>query len=219
MLAAVAGRGRWSRVWLVRAASAGVVVLGVAAPLLMRVAWEGAAELREADAAAERGRVDLEIVHLGRAARWRAPLASHDEAALARLLAIADRDAGSQTALMAWREARAALLATRVWGPADAATLDAVNREIAGTMAAQERVFGTDLSGRGEAEAFHLRLLEQPPPATGSWGVMVGLAIVAAALGLIVGVPETGRVRVVALGVCWTIAVVLAMFAMLACGG
>lgn len=207
--------------WQVRAASAVVVVLGVAAPLLMRAAWEGRAELREADAAAGRGRVDLEIVHLGRAARWRVPLASHDEAALARLLAIADTasalgDAGSQTALMAWREARAALLATRSWGPADAATLAAVNREIAATMAAQERMFGTDLSGRAEAEAFHLALLAAAPRGADRRSGMLVLAIVAAALGLIVGVPGAGRVRGVALAVCWTIALVLAT---LACGG
>lgn len=206
--------------WLVRAASAVVVVFGVAAPLWLRAAWEGAAELREADAAVERGRVDLEVVHLGRAARWRVPLASHDEAALARLLAIADTatalgEAGSQMALLARREVRAALLATRTWGPRDTAMLAAVNREIAAAMAAQEQVFGTDLSGRGEAEAYHLALLEQAPRGGGTWALLIALAVVAAALGLVVGVPETGRVRGVALAVWWTIAVGLAMLACL----
>ncbi|HEY0137997.1 MAG TPA: hypothetical protein VGB85_28120, partial [Nannocystis sp.] len=74
--------------WLMRAAGAGLIVLGVAAPLLGRVAWEGQAELRAAQAAAERGRVDLEIVHLGRAARWRSPVSGHDDAALERLMAV-----------------------------------------------------------------------------------------------------------------------------------
>ena len=148
------------------------------------------------------------------------PLASHDEAALARLLAIGDTaaalgDAGSQTALLARREVRAALLATRTGGPTDTAMLAAVDREIAAAMAAQEQVFGTDLSGRGESEAYHLALLEQAPQATGPWGVTAALAIVAAALGLIVGVPETGRVRGVALAVCWSIALGLATLACL----
>ena len=203
--------------WLVRAASAAVALLGVAAPLLLRASWEGAAELAQADAAAERGRVDLEIVHLGRAARWRAPLASHDEVALTRLLAIADTAAaigdGTQTALLARREARAALLATRTWEPTDAAMLAAVDREIAVAMAAQELVFGTDLSGRGESEAYHLALLEQAPRGDGTWALSAALAIVVAALGLIVAVPETGRVRGAALAVCWAIALGLATLA------
>ena len=200
MLPAVARDGRRSRVWLVRAAGAMLIVIGVAAPLLLRVAWEGRAELEMADAAAERGRVDLEIVHLGRAARWRAPFFGHDEDALARLMAVAGTakmlgDAGSQTALMAHREVRAALLATRGLGPVDPSLLDAVNHEIAGAMAEQELLFGTDLSGRGEREAHHFALLEAARVGDPRWLLFAALAIVAAALGLVIGVPTSGRAR------------------------
>ena len=184
--------------WLMRAAGAGLIVLGVAAPLLGRVAWEGQAELRAAEAAAERGRIDLEIVHLGRAARWRSPVAGHDEAAIDRLMSVA-REAvergDSQTALLAHREVRGALLATRGWSSLDAELYDAVNREIAAAMAAQEQVFGTDLSGRGEAAAYHLALLEQARPVESPWAVIASLAIVAAVIGLVIGVTDRGVAR------------------------
>ena len=196
--------------WLMRAAGAVVIVLGVAAPLLGRVAWEGRAELRAAQAASERGRVDLEIVHLGRAVRWRSPFAGHDEAALERLMAVG-REAlargDSQTALLAHREVRGAVLATRAWSSLDDSLYHAVNGEIAAAMAAQEQVFGTDLSGRGEAEAYHLALLEQARPAESAWAVFVGLAIVAAAIGVAV----SRRVTIV----CWSVALMLAAIAWL----
>lgn len=181
MLRAVFRRGR---LW--RAAWAALVLIGVATPLLLRVAWEGRAELAAADAAAAEGRVDREIVHLGRAARWRAPLLRHDDEALARLIAVGAAaeagERGAQTALSAYREARGALLATRAWGLADAALYDATNRRIAALMAAQEQVFGTDLSGTGAAEAYHLELLERASPGDPAWpsllwiGLLVGLA-------------------------------------------
>jgi hypothetical protein len=204
-----------SRGWLIRAAGAGIVVLGVAAPLLGRVAWEGQAELREADAAGERGRVDLEIVHLGRAARWRSPVSGHDEAALDRLMSIAweARERGdSQTALLAHREVRGALLATRGWSSLDEGLYHAVNGEIAAAMAAQERVFGTDLSGSGEAEAYHLALLEQARPVASPWAVVASLAIVTAVLGLVIGVTDRGVARR-ALVVLGALALVLAAVA------
>ena len=80
--------GRWGRRWLAGAAWAGVALVVAIGPLLVRVAWEGRAELIAADEAAAAGRVDLEIVHLGRAARWRAPFAASDDAAIGRLLAL-----------------------------------------------------------------------------------------------------------------------------------
>lgn len=141
--------------------------VGVAGLLGLRVAWEGRAELMAADQAAAAGRVDLEIVHLGRAARWRVPIAGSDEAAIERLLAIGAASEGEaatvSTALVAYREARSALWATRIGSAADGAALGLANRRIAALMAAQERAFGTDLSGRGAQEAYHLALLAAGP--------------------------------------------------------
>lgn len=158
-------------------------VLGVLGPLLGRAAWEGRGALDQAGLAAAEGRVDREIMHLGRAARWRVPFASHDEAALARLLAIATEaerggEAGSQTALTAYREARGALLASMAWGVADPELLAAANQGIARLMAAQEQMFGTDLSGTGTAEAYHLTLLQQAGEQRPPWPALTAVATV-----------------------------------------
>jgi hypothetical protein len=178
------------------------VGLGVAGPLLARAAWEGRAELRRADEAAASGRVDLEVVHLGRAARWRAPLAGHDERALARLMAIgeaAEADTagrGPTTALLAYREVRSALLATRAWGLADPATYAAANRKIAGLMATQEQLFETDLSRVGAAERHHLELLERSGERPTPWAlVLAAVAGLAGAAALGRGIPGTGKIR------------------------
>ncbi len=193
------------------------LALGVCSPLLLRAAWEGRAELTSADVAREAGRVDLEIVHLGRAARWRVPWAGHDETALARLLALGEagarEDATSQTALMAHREARSALLATRGWGLADDEAMHAANRAIATAMAAQEQAFGSDLSGRGEAEVHHLALLGRAETGAAPWAPLAGLAVLAAVIGLRAGLPARGGVRRPALLGGLTLALTLAAIA------
>lgn len=184
------------------AAWAAVVVLGVSGPLLGRAAWEGRGALAQAERAAAEGRVDGEIMQLGRAARWRVPIARHDEVALARLMTIAAEaeragEASSQTALTAYREARGALLASRAWGVADPALLDAANHGIARLMAAQEQVFGTDLSGAGSPEAYHLALLrragEQGPP----WPALTGVLTALTSALALRGGPKEGRARVI----------------------
>lgn len=158
--------GRWGRRWLAGAAWAGVALVVAIGPLLVRVAWEGRAELIAADEAAAAGRVDLEIVHLGRAARWRAPFAASDDAAIGRLLALGAAHEGDEatltTALAAYRELRGALWATRVRAP-EGEALALTNGRIAALMAAQERAFATDLSRRGAQEAYHLALLAAGP--------------------------------------------------------
>lgn len=184
----------WTALWVALA------LLGVLGPLLGRAAWEGRGALALADRAAAEGRVDREIMQLGRAARWRVPLAGHDEAALERLLTIAARAeqagaASSQTALAAYREARGALLATRAWGIVDVARLEDANRGIARLMAAQERAFGTDLSGAGDPEAHHLALLRRAGETGPPWPALAAvLAALAGALALRGG-PARGRAR------------------------
>jgi hypothetical protein len=156
------------RVLLRRIVWAFLLLFGVLIPLSVRVVWEGRAELEAADRARGEELLTQEIEHLGRAARWRLPIASHDEIALHRLLAIGEDqealgDDGIQTALMAYREVRRALLATRSWGIPHEDLFAQANQRIAVLMAIQERDFGTDLSGRGEQEAYHLELLERVP--------------------------------------------------------
>lgn len=135
----------------------GVVALAV--PIAVRAAVDGRAALAEAEATED---LDLRIERLGHAARWRLPLASHDEAALDALLEIGE-SAEAEASLAAYREARRAMLATRAWGLSDPARFTAVNERIASAMAAQEEADGTDVGGRGDPYAHHLALLEQVP--------------------------------------------------------
>lgn len=171
------------RPWLGRAGLLTVIVAGVFAPLCVRAIWEGRAELEAASAAAEAARHDDEIIHLGRAARWRVPLASHDDQALDRLMALGaaheQRGAeGRADALAAYREARRAILATRTLGIPHADVFHAANQRIAALMAAQERELGMDLSGEGRQEDHHLALLEQVPGPDPVRGAGVALAFV-----------------------------------------
>lgn len=122
------------------------VILGLIAlllvPLVGRTIVDGRAELTRAEAAAEDGDRDAEIRHLGRAARFRLPLAKHDELALARLRELALDAAARQeisTALVAWREIRSALIGTRTLDVADPELLAEANVAIVELMVAQAR--------------------------------------------------------------------------------
>jgi hypothetical protein len=111
----------------------------VVATLMTRVVLDGRDELNAATIEGERGHPRREIVHLGRAARWRAPLFTHDERALSRLESIgaAAVEAGDWAlALDAYRELRRALWATRAWGSvSDPAALMRADAVIAEGMA------------------------------------------------------------------------------------
>jgi hypothetical protein len=157
---------RWRR-WGKRALWMLAIVACTAGPLAYRVSFEARAELEAADHAQQSGDVEREIVHLGRALRWRLPLSGHDEVAIDRLLEIGGAHAqtteGASAALSAYREVRRGLLATRAWGVPHEDVFHLVNGRIAELMAAQERRFGTNASGDEDPYAYHLRLLEQVP--------------------------------------------------------
>lgn len=171
-------------------------------PLAARVAWEGSAELERAAAAGEAAQRDEQIIHLGRAARWRLPIASHDEQALEQLMALGrdyEEQGSRDDALAAYREARRAILATRAWWLSDRDQFEAANARIAFLMAEQERELGTDLSGSGEQEAYHLALLEQvpgPDPTRSGLTALAFLAWVAATVGFVMrALDAQGRLR------------------------
>jgi hypothetical protein len=116
------------------------LALVVLASLFVRAWLDGRAQLREAEEMAVAGDLDGEIRHLGRAARWRLPFAEHDELARARLREIAEREAEAghvDVALVAWRELRSAILATRTTDVADPEGLEAANAAIVELMVAQ----------------------------------------------------------------------------------
>lgn len=147
---------------------AGVAVLLIGLPIATRVAWDGRAELELADQAAEAGDFEGELVHLGRAARWRMPLLGHDDEAIDRLITMGDEAArmgeeGRADALAAYREARRALLATRTFSIPRPDVFAYANESIATLMAEQEERFGTDVGGTGDPKAYHLGLLEAVP--------------------------------------------------------
>lgn len=158
------GVSRWRR-WLVR------VVVGLAAilgPLIVRAAIEGRAELSLAD---EASTTEQAIVHLGRAARWRLPIADHDEHARARLEAIAEQAEHAEDdelALVAWRELRGALLGTRTGSVVDAEQLERANSGIVrGMVGLAEAPGGPGAGERWQAE------LEAAPASDGA-GTRVG---------------------------------------------
>jgi hypothetical protein len=145
--------------WLVRAL---IVLAAILGPLTVRACIEGRAELREADGA---DTTEQAIVHLGRAARWRLPIADHDEQARARLEAIADtaeRDDDDELALVAWRELRAALLGTRTGSVVDTEQLERANSGIVRGMVAM-----ADEAGEPEASERWQAELDAPPASDG----------------------------------------------------
>ncbi len=125
-----------------------VAIVAVLGPLLIRAAIESRAELGRAELAEADS--DLGIVHLGRAARWRSPLTDHDERARDQLEQIANeaelaRD--PELALVAWRELRGALLATRTWSVVDPEQLERANLGIVRGMLVLARAAGEPEAG------------------------------------------------------------------------
>jgi hypothetical protein len=133
------GVGRWQRA--LRIAAIALVGLGA---LVVRVACEASAELELAAAARAAGDEHDEVIHLGRALRWRLPGASTDEIAIARLLEIGETTQDRAHALVAYREIRSALLGSRALDVPHADVLRDVDERIAtlmseGDAAAQAR--------------------------------------------------------------------------------
>lgn len=116
------------------------------------------------------------IVHLRRAARWYAPLSPYHARAL-RLLwqqgEQAERAGEQESALLAYRAVRGAILATRSLYVPERALLTAANERIASLMAHQE-VPGVDAGKSPEQlRGEHLALLEPIPGPNVFWSCVV----------------------------------------------
>jgi hypothetical protein len=146
----------------------GWIALGVA-PLVVRVACEANGELDAAAAAREVGDGDGEVLHLGRALRWRLPLATHDERAIARLLEIGEQAAGLDPALSlaAYREIRSALIGSRGLDVPHADVLADVDARIAAAMADGDAA--AEAARRAELEREPGRSRLGPALAAGGW--------------------------------------------------
>jgi len=198
------GRFAAIRPGLVRLAWVAGVGVAVALPLAVRAGWEGQLEMAAARVAASEGDLEAQMLHLGRAARWRLPLARHDEEAIDALLSLGEQleakgPEARETALVAYREVRRALLATRAWGVPQRDAFERANRRIAALMAAQEREFASDLSTSGDQEAWHLERLSQVPGPS-SWKANLAalgfVGWVATAVGFVLfSVDAQGRLR------------------------
>lgn len=181
-----------------------LVATFIAIPTYGRVSWELAAE-RERATAAEG--VGDRIIHLGRAARWKLPLASGDEAALDELMALGREHAASAekdvearlVALASLREARAAILARR--GPiqwaAERERLHELDVEIADLMALEElRWYGPE---HAKDAAWHLERLAVASSRTRPFAVFAALSFLVSVAGLVafllVGLDDRGRLR------------------------
>lgn len=132
-------------------------------PLVGRVACEARSELAQAEDARAAGDEDGEIMHLGRALRWRLPGASQDDIAVARLLALGEAasergDGGA--ALAAYREVRSALLGSRALDVPHADVLADVDTRIAALMADEpETIAVRHAELRDESDRSRLGLL------------------------------------------------------------
>jgi hypothetical protein len=190
--------GRARVVGLVSARGLGWIV-AFAVPVVARAWMEGRGELEAADEAIASDDADGEVEHLGRALRWRAPFSEVDDVALARLFAIgeaAEENGDDALALAAYREARGALLATRVLAVPHPDARAELDLRIARLMAAEERRVGIE---DGDREAHHLALLSVTPgpdPVRATIAATTFVAWVLASLAVLLrGVDGNGRVR------------------------
>ena len=129
-------------VWVRKAVLGGALVgVVVVVPIAIRATVEGSAALDEALGTDD---IDLRIERLGHAARWRMPIATHDERALDALVEIGE-SRNDEASLAAYREARRALLGTRAWGLSDPARFEMLCERIATAMAAREEADASDV--------------------------------------------------------------------------
>lgn len=198
--APVRGRGPWWRRFILT----GLVVVVAVLPLWLRVGIEGRLELARADQARTQDAPDREIEHLGRALRWRAPLLDHDERALDRLWALARQQqqrgpVGREGALMAYREVRRGLLATRAWDIPHREHWEQANAQIAVLMAQQEHELGFRGESQTEAQQHHrarLQRISGPDPIRAALASLAFVGWIAAVVGFAWrGLDRAGRLR------------------------
>lgn len=181
-----------------------VVALALLAPIVGRSISEGRRELQYADDAAAHGDIDLEVMHLGRAARWRVPGTLHRATALARLSSMAREyevlgDTGLEPALAARREIRRALISTRVVEVSHPELLADANRAIARLMARQEQLYGLEVGHPAARVHHHLALLSAPTPGPSWLSLVAALGFPAWLAGIAAfaryAIADSGRLR------------------------
>ncbi len=180
---------------------AGALLVAGAALLMVivRVVVSSRGEWREAEARLSQGDREGALDHLGRAARLYAPGNPYSRRALARIAEIARTSDDRALSLLAWREARSAILATRSVYTPHRALLAEANARIATLAAALEPPSvdpGADEAARARWHAD--RLARDDAPSVGwSLAALAGLALfVGCAIGFFFrGLDERDRLR------------------------
>jgi hypothetical protein len=168
----------------------------------LRVLWSSHGEWREAERCLAENDPPAAVDHFGRAARLYAPGSPWVERSLGRLEAMAlaaEAHKDDSLALMAWRELRSSVLATRSFYTPHPAMLERANQHIARLMAMSEPPSvapGAKLAAR---ERWHAARLAQDDAPSVLWSVLALLGLVGwigAAIGLLLGgIDEEARLR------------------------
>jgi hypothetical protein len=165
---------------------AGLVALGLASVVLGRVVWSGRAAFQEghaaerralnvADPAARRLALEEAVVRSRRAARWYAPgngYVTRSLEALRRIARLAEQHGDRQTALMAYRAIRRAILGSRSFFTPHKDHLAPANGNIARLSALEQggQTAGADQLAR--YEAWHLAQLRRDAAPSVGWSIL-----------------------------------------------
>ncbi len=170
----------FARRWAIRLA---LVWFGL---LYVRVAWVSHAEVELAASAQAEGRIRVAIAHYRRAARHVAPPLDASTEALAALVSIADaaeRSRDVDTALLAHRSVRGAILATRPLGLFRGRYLEEADERIATLVARDDHASTLRDSSLDAVRRMHRRTLTEQPSerAFGTVLALLGFATFVAA--------------------------------------
>ncbi|HEX2569600.1 MAG TPA: hypothetical protein VH877_08580 [Polyangia bacterium] len=187
------------RARLLRGALLALIALGL---MTLRVLWSSHGEWREAERCLAANDPPAAVDHFGRAARLYAPGSPWVERSLGRLEEIAlgaEAHKDAPLALLAWRELRSSVLATRSFYTPHPALLERTNQHIARLMAQTEPPSvapGAKLAAR---ERWHAARLAQDDAPSVLWSVLalVGLmGWIGAAIGFLLrGIDNEARLR------------------------
>lgn len=189
------------RARLLRGAVLALIALGL---MTLRVLWSSHGEWREAERCLAENDAPAAVDHFGRAARLYAPGSPWVERSLGRLAEMAlgaEDHQDDSLALMAWRELRSSVLATRSFYTPHPAALERANQHIARLMARTEDPKasvppGAKLAAR---ERWHAARLGQDDAPSVLWSVLALLGLmgwIGAAIGFLLrGIDEEARLR------------------------
>jgi hypothetical protein len=186
-----------ARLW--RGAALALIALGL---VTLRVLWSSHGEWREAERCLAENDASMAVDHFGRAARLYAPGSPWVERSLGRLEEMAlgaEAHKDDSLALMAWRELRSSVLATRSFYTPHPAALERANHHIARLTARNEPPAVAPGAKLEVRERWHAARLGQDDAPSVLWAVLALLGLmgwIGAAIGFLLrGIDEEARLR------------------------